>query len=213
MDDDAQVAKVVSQVLHRAGAEVVVTGSVDGAYEVMQAAAPFDLAVVDVGLPDGTGFSVVKLLRASHRPCGAVVMTGLLDATVVARCLEHGAVELLAKPCGTGEMVASAELALDHTRRWRRWLDEVGAGDAEYFTTQRKDSDRILVSLSERGQLTQREREALALLLGGAQNIEIAERLGISSNTVKYHVRNLLRKLGFDSRTDLFRALARNRGE
>ena len=168
---------------------------------------------MDVGLPDGTGFSVLKLLRGASRPCGAVIMTGLLDAGVVARCLEHGAVDLLAKPCSTHDMVAGAELALAHTRRWRRWLDMVGAADASLLATRREDSDRILVSLSERGQLTQREREALALLLGGAQNMEIAERLGISGNTVKYHVRNLLRKLGFESRTDLFRALARSRGK
>jgi DNA-binding NarL/FixJ family response regulator len=50
--------------------------------------------------------------------------------------------------------------------------------------------------------LTKREREVLELLAGGSTNAVIAEALHIGEGTVKYHVKNVLRKLGATSRAD-----------
>lgn len=47
-----------------------------------------------------------------------------------------------------------------------------------------------------------REEDVLAQLAGGARNREIASALGISENTVKFHVANLYRKLGVSSRAE-----------
>lgn len=58
--------------------------------------------------------------------------------------------------------------------------------------------------------LTAREREVLKLLAGGARNKVIAEQLAISDNTVKFHVSNLLRKVGVRTRMELA-ALSRGR--
>jgi DNA-binding NarL/FixJ family response regulator len=52
------------------------------------------------------------------------------------------------------------------------------------------------------GELTQREREVLALLAGGHSNRAIAERLAISDNTVKAHVAAIFGKLGATTRTE-----------
>jgi DNA-binding CsgD family transcriptional regulator len=52
-------------------------------------------------------------------------------------------------------------------------------------------------------QLSAREREVAALLLAGDRNSAIAEALGVSANTVKFHVSNVLRKTGVASRTEL----------
>ena len=53
------------------------------------------------------------------------------------------------------------------------------------------------------GDLTPRERDVLRLVATGVGNREIAEGLGISVNTVKYHVANLLRKHGARTRAEL----------
>lgn len=57
--------------------------------------------------------------------------------------------------------------------------------------------------------LTERERDVLRLVTTGVGNREIADGLGISLNTVKYHVANLLRKLGARTRAELAAAAAR----
>ncbi|MGO1544938.1 MAG: helix-turn-helix transcriptional regulator [Gulosibacter sp.] len=63
--------------------------------------------------------------------------------------------------------------------------------------------------LSDSAELSGREREVLRLVAEGARNQDIATQLGISANTVKFHVSNLLRKVGARSRGELA-ALARN---
>jgi NarL family two-component system response regulator LiaR len=50
--------------------------------------------------------------------------------------------------------------------------------------------------------LTEREREVLALLVQGMENQAIAERLVVSAPTVKFHVGNILSKLGVSNRTE-----------
>jgi DNA-binding CsgD family transcriptional regulator len=52
-------------------------------------------------------------------------------------------------------------------------------------------------------QLSPREREVLRLVASGARNRAIAERLNVSENTVKFHVSNLLRKVGASTRSEL----------
>jgi DNA-binding CsgD family transcriptional regulator len=58
-------------------------------------------------------------------------------------------------------------------------------------------------------ELSPREREVLALLVGGSRNQEIADSLGISENTVKFHVSNLLHKAGARSRAELVALVVR----
>jgi DNA-binding CsgD family transcriptional regulator len=62
--------------------------------------------------------------------------------------------------------------------------------------------------LAEAVEISAREREVLRLVVSGARNHEIAQQLGISDNTVKFHVSNLLRKAGARTRAELT-ALAR----
>lgn len=59
--------------------------------------------------------------------------------------------------------------------------------------------------------LTHREREVQTLLESYLSNKEIAARLHVSTRTVKFHVSNLLRKFGVETRHELTRALARER--
>jgi DNA-binding CsgD family transcriptional regulator len=63
-------------------------------------------------------------------------------------------------------------------------------------------------ALGARGKLTERERHVLALLLMGRTLDDVAAAEGITARTAKYHQQNLLRKLGAESRTDLFRLLS-----
>jgi DNA-binding NarL/FixJ family response regulator len=59
--------------------------------------------------------------------------------------------------------------------------------------------------------LSKRELEVLSVIASGAQNKEIGDRLSLSTNTVKFHVANVFRKLGVQNRTEAVR-IARERG-
>jgi DNA-binding NarL/FixJ family response regulator len=56
---------------------------------------------------------------------------------------------------------------------------------------------------ADHDRLTERELEVLGLVTAGLRNKEIAARLGVSENTAKFHLRNILEKLHASSRTEL----------
>jgi DNA-binding NarL/FixJ family response regulator len=81
------------------------------------------------------------------------------------------------------------------------------AGVRGLFALDAAARDEVLLARFERGELpaeplTPRELEVLALLAEGLSNRRVASRLGISENTVKFHVNALLEKLDADSRTE-----------
>ena len=61
----------------------------------------------------------------------------------------------------------------------------------------------VKIGFTESGNLSERELEVLRELLTGDSNTEIAQRLNISVDTVKFHVSSLLQKTGFHTRTEL----------
>ena len=61
----------------------------------------------------------------------------------------------------------------------------------------------ITFGRTTKAELTDREHDVLRELIGGCTNEEIAQRLGITVNTVRYHIQNLLNKTGFENRLSL----------
>jgi two-component system, NarL family, response regulator LiaR len=69
----------------------------------------------------------------------------------------------------------------------------------------------VLTISHKENDLTEREREILALMIEGLNNTQIAGKLTVSSSTVKSHVSNILSKLGVASRTEAVTLALRNR--
>lgn len=69
--------------------------------------------------------------------------------------------------------------------------------------------ERMLAFIQEY-ELSSRETEVLSLITEGASNSEISAKLFITENTVKFHVRNILKKTGCSNRTELLAALNRS---
>jgi RNA polymerase sigma factor (sigma-70 family) len=101
--------------------------------------------------------------------------------------MDAGAAGYMPKDASAGRLVeairraAQGEILFDleqfsRARQWRMEVSEKWAG------------------------LTRRERQVLKLMMEGMENKEIAEDLGISTNTIAFHVTNILKKLGVDSR-------------
>ena len=78
-------------------------------------------------------------------------------------------------------------------------MDHVMAGETVYPDT----PPNVSFGRISRSDLTERELDVLRELTGGYTNEGIAERLGISINTVRTHLQNILNKTGFDNRLDL----------
>jgi DNA-binding NarL/FixJ family response regulator len=195
VDDDPGMRRRLAGLLQRVspGAAVAEAGSLAEAHAHL-GQADVALALVDVGLPDGSGCALVGWLHA-HRPATAslVISAWGHDDTVLA-ALRAGAVGYLLKERDDLEL----ELSLRSIQRGGAPIDPAIAR-------------RILALLpppaaaAEAPQapvLSEREREVLHLVSRGCSNREIAELTGLSRFTVEDHTKAIYRKLAVGSRTE-----------
>jgi PAS domain S-box-containing protein len=196
VDDHASFRQGVARALEAEPDLDVVgqAGSLAETREILAAEHGFDVAVIDLGLPDGLGAELIGDLRVANPRTQALVLSATDDRADIARAVELGAAGLLHKSASMGEVV-------DAVRRLRAGealipLQEVL--ELVRFASARKEQEyearRALESL------TDREKEVLSLMAEGLDAGEISERLYISAKTERNHAASILSKLGVHSR-------------
>ena len=149
-----------------------------------------DVLVIDHRLPDGFGVEAIPELKRLAPHMRIVLMSAAVDDAALVSAVENGASGFLSKSASLDELVQAVRAAA---------AGEVLVSPALLA--------RLLPRLSRErhgigSELTPREVEALELLAEGLTNSAIAERLGISVNTVRNHIQNVLAKLGVHSKLE-----------
>ncbi|HEX7549361.1 MAG TPA: response regulator [Candidatus Methylomirabilis sp.] len=103
VDDDPDLRRTLQHVLSLHGEPPTLAGGVRKALVLLKEAA-FDLAFLDIILPDGTGTDVFRALRTANPGALVVLMTGFPDHPAVAEALALGPVMIMRKPFGTREV-------------------------------------------------------------------------------------------------------------
>jgi DNA-binding NarL/FixJ family response regulator len=152
-----------------------------------------DLTLMDVRLPDMSGIDALIAIRQEF-PDARIVMLSTFEGDVeVQRALQAGAYGYLVKSMPPDELVA----AVRSVHRGRKHIPpRVASNLAEHLGEEN---------------LTPRELEVLREVAGGHRNREIGERLHITEETVKVHVKHIMEKLGARDRTEAV-AIALRRG-
>jgi len=193
VDDHPVVARGIGLALSRYP-EIRIVGVAATIAEATRIAAAeeLDVALLDLGLPDGSGIDLAKRLRAVHPDVAIVIFSGddsdlaLLAAVEAGSCgyvLKTEPVEAVAtavERAAAGETLFSAE-TLAHLFRLR----------------QHRSADA-----RERPALTAREREVLELMAEGIDSKGMASRLRIGLHTVRRHSQNVIEKLSCHSRLE-----------
>ena len=169
---------------------------------------PPQVALIDLTLesftnaPTASGVEVVRELRENHPQIRSLVLSATHTTEMVDRCYHEGAAGYLYKLTATRETLTDA-------------IREVAMGKRLFPVQLLASSVSDGPSTDRRPSLldgvTDREREVLAYLSTGADNVQIAKALGITERTVKAHVSNLYRKLRMKNRVELA-LLARQHG-
>jgi two-component system, NarL family, response regulator LiaR len=152
------------------------------ALELVARLAP-DLAIMDVMMPGMDGITATRELKRRFPQLCVLALTSFGEGTLIQQALEAGAVGYLLKDTEGSEITRAIRAA---------------CAGAPVFSP---DVTTELVSALNTpsalgGNLSARELDVLRLLIAGGSNEQIAVRLAISHNTVRYHVRNILGKLG-----------------
>ena len=163
----------------------------DGASGVDAAVAQqVDVVLMDLAMPGISGIDATRKLAAAAPHIGIVVMTMLEDDDMVVQALRAGARGYLVKGAAQREILATVR--------------GVHAGQAVIGADVARRLGSLVGSPTPEDpfpDLTGRERETLNLLAGGATTVQIADRLGVSSKTVRNHLSSIFTKLEALDRT------------
>ena len=152
----------------------------------------YDLALIDLGLPDGSGLEVLRSLRLVRAETLCVVTTVMGDDAHIVAALSAGADGYLLKE-------QPEDLLAQQLRQLAAGLPALTPSIArrimEHFRFTGPAAD-------PEDELTGREKEVLALIGRGLRNAEVAEEIGLAEGTVASHIKAIYRKLGISSRAE-----------
>jgi two-component system response regulator DevR len=190
VDDSALVRQGVRAVLeqHASAARLEMVGEAGSVAQAIEEARRLkpDVVLLDIRLPDGFGFMACREILRENPAARVLVLTSFTDDTFIYEAITAGAQGYLMKeidPAGlvdaiervsAGESVISPDLTA-------RMLAIVRANS--------KQTDSIFTLLSPQ------EKRVLDLVVQGRTNKEIAEKLGLSENTVKNYLANVFEKM------------------
>jgi len=143
-----------------------------------------DVSLVDLRLPDMTGFDVITAIREKFPNARIIVLSSHEGDVDIQRALEAGAQGYVAKGIVRDEL-------LDIIRGVHGGKRRLPAAVAQTLAEHMADDP-----------ISPRELEVLSLMAAGKRNKEIAGDLSIAEDTVKMHVRNILSKLQVSDRTE-----------
>jgi DNA-binding NarL/FixJ family response regulator len=142
------------------------------------------VVIMDVRMPGMDGLDATKALMEREPNTSVLIFTAYSERSLLARGLESGAKGYILKEAPHDTLV--------------RAIEKVAGGDSFIDPAL---MPAFLSGKDREDMLTAREREILQLLADGMSNADVAQRLFISQETVKSHVRHILAKLEADTRT------------
>lgn len=170
-------------------------GSVKEAVEKAATSKP-DIILMDFAMPDGTGAEATRRILKEYPECRIVFLTMSDESDDLFAAIRSGAKGYILKNIHPSKLVASlrsvqqGESAISRTMTLRL-MEELARSDVPT-----RPRDPLLAKL------TPRELDVLRDVATGMTNQEIATKLFLSENTVKYHVHSILDKLGFADRRE-----------
>jgi two-component system, NarL family, response regulator LiaR len=181
--------------------DIVLAGeAVDGqeAADTVAAVQP-DVVLMDVNMPRLDGVQATSLIRQRYPAVKVIMLTSTQELSVVEAALQAGASGYLLKDVEEEDLAAAIRLVhAGHT------LVPPGAAPAP-------SPALTAPPPAPTHGLSQREGEILALMVAGLSNKEIAHSTSLSISTVKFHVSNIIAKLGASSRTEATAVALRER--
>lgn len=188
VDDHAVVRGGLSKFL-QVHKDLELVGEAENGKEAIRLAEQLrpDVVLMDLKMPEMDGVAATRELRQRHPNTRVLVLTSFAEDNMVQGALQAGATGYLLKNVSVSELATA-----------------IRAAHAGRMTLSSEATEALVHAAAHpivpADELTEREREVLALMVDGLSNQEIADRLFLSLGTVKFHAGNIYSKLGVDSR-------------
>jgi NarL family two-component system response regulator LiaR len=189
--DDHEILRGGIRFLLLAFDDIELVGEAQSGEEALRLCAQVkpDVVLMDMMMPGMDGVETTRALREQYPQVKVLALTSFHGGDLVHGAMQAGAVGYLLKGVSMDELAEAIRAA--HADR-----PTLAAEAVQALVQAGQPSDQVGDDLSDR------EREVLALLVEGRSNAEIAECLFVSVAAVKYHVGSILSKLGAANRTE-----------
>jgi NarL family two-component system response regulator LiaR len=148
-----------------------------------------DVILMDMVMPGMDGAATTRAVLHSYPNAQVLALTSFQEGDLVEKALKAGAIGYLLKDVAIDELAEAIRLAY-------AGQSTLAPAAAQALAQVAAQPSRLDVDLTER------QREVLALMVEGLSNIQIAERLTISLPTARFHVSTILSKLGASNRAE-----------
>jgi DNA-binding NarL/FixJ family response regulator len=194
-DDHALFRNGIASLLATRNYDVV--GQASSGAEAVKLAAELrpDLILMDIRMPGQNGLAATRLIKASQPDSCIVILTVSEDDADLFEAIKSGAAGYLPKSLEAGQFF---ELIAGVLRGEAGLTPELANKILHEFARPAAHAAE-----PDPDDLTPREREVLGLVAQGATNAEVAARLVVSENTVKFHMKNILQKLHARNRAEV----------
>lgn len=221
VEDEPAVGDAIIDCLEQIGCKVTsVSDLTSAAASARDPDAVFDVAILDLELPDGNGLEIVEALRSRSVPCVSLVLTGQVEAEWAHKAAAIGVAGYLRKPVSARTLSSEVAKAIERSREMRTWADKAPAeavGPETEVVAQAVVADldqapehspgQQVRALAKEFGLTPRQTEALEQVSAGLRDRHIAEQMGVSYSRVRQLLAASFGKLGVKSRNDFIRFL------
>ncbi|MFK7697512.1 response regulator [Paenibacillus sp. HJGM_3] len=191
--DDHEMVRIGLAAVLGTEDQIEVVGEASNGMEGIRLALEYkpDVVLMDLVMEGMDGIETTRKLLQQHPDCKVIVLTSYLDDEKMYPVIEAGAFSYLLKTSRASEIAQAIRAAA----RGQSILEsQVAAKMMNRFRRPKQEA-------APHEDLTEREMEVLRLIAKGKSNQEVADELYIGVKTVKFHVTNILAKLGVDDRT------------
>lgn len=166
-----------------------------------------DVVILDLRMPRGDGLSTLTRLRKDHPDLKVIILSMFEDPEHIDQALREGAAGYVIKSINPLDLPATIRQVVEgtvyHSRSSGGAIGAGGGGTGEPVV-------RAAAPDPPPTGLTERELSILRLVAEGLSNLDIASRLYVTEQTVKFHLSNIYRKLAVGNRTEATRYAYRN---
>jgi DNA-binding NarL/FixJ family response regulator len=185
VDDHSVVREGLRSILQHEKSVAKIEEAVNGVeavemYEKMQP----DITIMDLRMPVRGGIEAIRLIRKNHPKARILVLSSFSGDEEISVALKAGAAGYLLKKSSSDQIIPALHAIMSN----EGWIPPEVAG--------------LLIARNQGETLTPRELQIVGCLALGQANKEIADALGISLQTVKAHLKNILKKLEVGDRTE-----------
>lgn len=211
VEDYEPLRKSYARTFADAGYEVLDSGTLEAARASIADGRDVHAALLDYRLPDGTAMSLVQELLDRRPLCRSAVVTGAIDDETAMESARCGAHAYVRKPETFPNLIATLASTVASTLEWRRALgQDAPSGDTPAPNVPvpvGMDTKGAMARLAHISGLSHFETLVAWRLLWGDSNKRIAQLLGCTERTAKYHVAAVLARTGAKNRNALLKVL------